>query len=221
MEIVIDIETIPSQPEEETKAEISKTIKAPSKMTTAKTIAEWHEGEGKYEGAKYAAIEQQYRKGSLDGGTGELISACIVIDGETTAFDISGRSEKETLIHLFETIGSASRGQPYFIGHNLKFDLEFLWKRAVILGVKPEFKLPFNGRHKADYFCTMQAWCGYGKMISQDNLCRILGMPLKPEGISGANVYDHYKRGELARIVEYNRYDTETAGLIHDRLIFK
>ncbi len=56
MNIYLDIETIPAQPEEKTKAEIAKTIEAPAAMKKAETIADWHNGAGKYAGVKDAAI---------------------------------------------------------------------------------------------------------------------------------------------------------------------
>ena len=47
MEVFIDIETIPEQPENEVKAEIAKTIEAPATMKKAETIEAWHNGEGR------------------------------------------------------------------------------------------------------------------------------------------------------------------------------
>ena len=72
MNVFLDIETIPEQPEESVKTEIAKTIEAPAQMKKAETIAEWHNGAGKYAGVKDAAIEKAYRDTSFDGAKGEI-----------------------------------------------------------------------------------------------------------------------------------------------------
>lgn len=222
MEVFIDIETIPQQPELEVKTEIAKSIQHPATIKKEITIADWHNGAGKYAGVKEAAIEQEYRKGALDGGRGEIISACVSIDGEMhLLYRERLESEAGLIAELFSRIvGGCGRTTPYFIGHNVPFDLEFLWKRAVILEITPGFKLPFNGRHKSDFWCNSKAWCAYGKYISQDNLAKMLGLPGKPDDINGSNVWDHYKAGDIERIAEYNQQDVETVIAIYNRINF-
>jgi len=220
MEVFIDIETIPEQPENEVKAEIAETIQAPATMKKQETIEAWHNGEGKYAGVKDAAIEDEYRKGALDGGRGEIISVCASIGGKLLSLYREDESESSLIAEIFSQITTAGVSSPYFIGHNVTFDLEFLWKRAVILGINPGFKIPFNGRHKSDYYCTMQAWAGYGKRISQDKLAKMLGFEGKPDDINGANVWDHYKEGNIERIAEYNQHDVETVISIYNRINF-
>ena len=62
MNVFLDIETIPEQPEESAKALIAETIEAPAAMKKPETIKAWHDGEGKYEGVKEKAIDDAYRK---------------------------------------------------------------------------------------------------------------------------------------------------------------
>ena len=66
----------------------------------------------------------------------------------------------------------------------------------------------------------MQAWCGFKDRISQDNLCKALGIEGKPSDISGENVWDFYRAGGIDRIEEYNRDDVEKAREIYKRLNF-
>ena len=80
MNLFIDIETIPQQPEAEAKTEIAKNIQAPAQMSKAETIAAWHAGEGSYAGVKDALIEETYRKTSFDGAKGEIISIAFAVD---------------------------------------------------------------------------------------------------------------------------------------------
>lgn len=226
MNIYLDIETIPTQPEDATKAEIAKTIEAPAKMTKAETIADWHNGVGKYEGVKARAIEDAYRKTALDGAKGEIIT-CVVSDGDEfiTELRTGDNSEPQLLNAIFSAIDSlcdnhGSKVEPYFIGHHIQWDLKFLWHRAVILGVKPSFELPFGGRHKSDFYDNMQAWAGFNQRISQDNLCKALGMEGKRHEVTGSNVWDFVKAGQVEKVAEYNKHDVEDVIAIHKRINF-
>ncbi len=230
MNVFLDIETIPTQPEDETRHEIAKTIEAPAQMKKPETIKEWHDGEGKYAGVKDAAIDEVYRKTALDGTKGEIVTACVISEsGSNTVCrsDVVGgtHGEADIIADLFDHIDrvSCNHGSsvpPYFIGHNIPWDLKFLWQRAVILGVKPPFKLPFDGRHKSDFYDNMQAWAGYKQRISQDNLAKALGIEGKPDDIDGSKVWDFVKAGNVERVAEYNKYDVETVIEIYNRINF-
>jgi len=236
--LALDIETIPSGDPTEIKAEIAETISAPATMKKSETIADWHNGVGKYAGKKEALIEEIFRKRALDGGTGIVISAAYdhigpsvsshgnfftatFTQGPTDSSRSGDAKDEENLLRtLFDYLDISTRA-PFFVGHNIRFDLEFLWKRAVILGIKPNFKLPFLGRHDIDFYCTMQAWAGYNKYIAQDELCKILGLPKKPDDINGSNIYDHYLRNDFDRIREYNKSDVKTVCSIYNKLKFQ
>ena len=84
MNVFIDIETIPAQPEDKAKQLIAESISAPKTMSKAETIQAWHDGEGKYAGEKEKAIEEKYRKTALDGTTGEIISIAYAIENDET-----------------------------------------------------------------------------------------------------------------------------------------
>jgi hypothetical protein len=224
VKVFLDIETIPAQPEEATKLEIARSIKAPAKMTKAETIADWHQGNGKYAGVKDAAIEEAYRKTSFDGARGEVCSIAWKVDGcDVDSIASNVTDEKEMLSLFFKTISNDCRGRPpFFIGQYIGgFDLKFIFHRAVILEVNPGFKIPFDGRHGKDFYCTQAAWAGFGGRMSQDNLCKALGIEGKPGDIDGSKVWDFYKAGKIDRIEEYNRHDVETVEKIYNRINFK
>jgi len=226
VKVFIDIETIPKQPEDETKAEIAKTIKAPAAMKKPETIQDWHNGVGKYEGVKEAVIEEAYRKTAVDGTHGEVISCVISAGADFASFSRNITDpETELLKNIFTAIGALTRNQgrqvaPYFVGHNVPFDLKFLWHRAVINSVEPGFALPFNGRHGKDYYDNMQAWAGFKGRISQDNLCKALGMEGKRNEVNGANVWDFVKAGEVAKVLEYNKEDVKDVIEVYNRINF-
>lgn len=225
--IFIDIEMIPAQPEDKVKADIEKSVKAPSTMSKPETIQQWHAGEGNYAGAKELAIEEAYRKTALDGRLGEIISVAIATYERTVGI---GRYVTEKEIEVIEILldfidktckKRTSYSEPFFIGHNVCFDLEFLWKRCVINQIKPPFPLLFSGRHGKDFYCTMRAWAGYGKRIKQDDLAESLGIAKKPDDIDGSKVWDYVKAGDIKKVVEYNKYDANTVMEIYKRMNFQ
>jgi len=217
----LDIETLPAQPEDEAKAIITETIKAPATMKKHETIDDWHNGAGKYAGVKDAAIEAEYRKGSLDGAKGQICSIAYAIEDQDVVV-IYDEKEDELLRRFFTFLSNTLDGRPpFFIGHNIgAFDLKFLFHRAVIFGINPPFELPFSGRHNQHFFDNMQAWAGFGGRISQDNLCKALGIKGKSDDIDGSKVWDVYKAGGIKRIASYNADDVTKARMIYKRLTF-
>lgn len=194
------------------------------------TISEWVKFFKNTDKVKEVA-EDNYRKTSFDGGKGEIISVSYgsVEDG---IVDVAYRelnnsfTESELILGAFRDIMElcqrrAHETKPFFVGHNIEFDLKFMFKRAVILGIEPPFDLPFWGRHGSQYYDTMQAWEGFKGTISQNNLARALGIPEKPDDIDGSMVWDFVKRGDAKRVSEYNVYDVETVIDIYNKLNFR
>ena len=224
MNVFIDIETTPQQPEQAAKDEIALTIEAPATMKKAETIADWHNGEGKYAGVKEAAIEDAYRKTSFDGAKGQICSIAWKVEGsDMDSLSDNGITERQMIELFFLRLRDQCGGRPpFFIGQYIGgFDLKFIFHRAVILGIKPPFKIPFDGRHGKDFYCTQAAWAGFNGRMSQDNLCKALGIEGKPDDIDGSKVWDFYKAGKIDRIEEYNRDDVEKVEKIYNRINFK
>ena len=213
MNVFLDIETIPQQPEHKAKKLIAETIDA------------WHNGEGKYAGVKDAAIEDAYRKTAFDAAKGEIISIAWAVEDEDVeglvCHSDKGDDEEDLLVVFYAQLKDQLRDRlPYFIGHYIsKFDLKFIWQRSVILGVQPPFKLHPHGRHGSDFYDTMYAWAGYGGSISQDNLCKALHLPGK-EGMDGSKVWDYIKEGRYAEVAEYNKSDVETVRAMYNKINF-
>jgi hypothetical protein len=229
MNVFLDIETIPQQPEDKAKERIAKTIEAPAAMKKPETIADWHSGGGKYEGVKQAAIEDAYRKTSFDGAKGEIISMAFSVEGgevwQQHRF-LNEVSEEALIASVLDSIfdmchKNGAAFAPFFVGQYVGgFDLKFIFHRCVVLEIKPPFKLPFYGRHGQDFFCTQQAWAGYNGRMSQDNLCTALGIKGKPDDIDGSKVWDFVKAGNADRVGEYNIDDVQKNIEIYNRLTF-
>ena len=243
MNVFLDIETIPAQGNsyDEFLDEAKHNFKAPSALTKGKAcedlglkgndakftskddaISLW---EAKFAEEKAPEVaEANWRKTSFDGGKGEVISiawACEQGDIKSVSRNL-GESEAEMLEAFFSDIRPiGEKRPPFFIGQFIAgFDLKFLFHRAVILGVNPMFNLPFDGRHNQHYYCTQQAWAGFGGRMSQDNMCKALGIEGKPHDIDGSKVWDFVKAGKIKEVEEYNRDDVYKNRLMYNRLNF-
>lgn len=235
MHIVIDIETIPDQSEgalERMAADF--TAKAPDLLKPQlidaldlgdngkfKTVPElkamWIEKFG--EEAKLEQAKEKWLKTSFDGAYGQI--CCICFDADNKNYSIVNEDEKQLLIDFWHSIERALNGRPpYFIAHNAKFDLPFLYHRSVINNVEPWGEFRPHGKHGYDYYCTMTAWAGFGGKIGLDRLAGILGLGSKTEGMSGAEVWPEYQKGNIAKIIDYCRDDVALTKKVYERLTF-
>ncbi len=172
----LDIETIPDQREGAKERFIKESVddfKAPSGLT--KTIAAKDLGldaaEAKFISKDDMIIKWQdhfapikaeavgienWRNTGFDGAQGELFSvAWATNDGEILGayrnLDDDG-GEVKLLQYVFDVIQTQCKSQPFFVGNYIAgFDLKFLFKRAVMLQVKPPFELNFAGRHNQHF----------------------------------------------------------------------
>lgn len=222
MNVFIDIETIPDQSEGALQ-EFIDNVKAPASYKKQESIDKWLSEN------KEAAGKDAWLKTSFDGARGEIVSIAFAVnDSETVVFSrgLHGKSEADLLMRfnneLCESLDLRGHIQsPYFIGHNLKkFDLPFLFKRMVINGVKPDFKLKAHGRHGADMYDTMEAWAGFNGSISMDSLAKALGVQSKTEGMDGSKVWPEIEAGNHEKVAEYNMQDVEVTRNIYDKLNF-
>lgn len=244
MNTYLDIETIPGQGlYEQFLKDAQENFKAPSDLTKTQAcadlgltgsdakftskddaIAQWI---AKFSEEKAPEVaEHNWRRTALDGAQGEIISIAWAVSDSDVSTSWRGLedfvSEASMLQAFFVLLGDQLNGKPpFFIGQFVAgFDLKFIFHRAVILQVKPPFNLPFNGRHEQHYYDTQQAWAGFKGRMSQDNMCKALGIEGKPGDIDGSNVWDHVRDGDIKRVVEYNIDDVEKVRKLHKRLTF-
>jgi hypothetical protein len=230
MQIIIDIETIPSQ-QTGARELVRDSIKPPGTLKKAESIAAWWASESD------GAVEDAYRKQSLDGGlAGEIISIAIASTDDDVGWVYcreQGEPESVLLEFFIEAVearllrtasheidGYQFTEEPHFIAHNAAFDMGFIWRRCIVNSVRLPFKFPTpNSRGGKDFGCTMLAWAGHGNRVSLDALCRTLKVVSpKDGGISGAGVYDAWLAGEYHRIAAYNLRDTLATREVWHRL---
>jgi len=248
MKIVLDIETIPDQREGAKQKFIDQAIeefKAPSTLTKTQAAegldltkeaaksysadqlkALWVELKATEEGEKKGV--EAWRKTALDGTQGQVFSFAMTEVNSGIMFSNYSMDEKKLLKSFNRFVDMYCSNEatgtiltPVFVGHNVaNFDLKFLFRRFVINGIKPACLLNFSGRHGVDYFDNSIAWCGYKDRISQDNLCKALGIEGKPNDIEGSKVWDYVEAGKYEAVLKYNEDDVKKAEAIYNRLTF-
>lgn len=169
MAIAFDIETmrngelINQLPEPEVK---TGNLKDPAKI--ADKIAE--------------AKAEQVDRMALDPLTGRVCAAVLINDNIKVRYAIdedSDNAEASLLEEVFPFF-SAIAQTPIITYNGTGFDLPFVYRRAVILGIDPrEFGVEPLSIMTARYnnrlhFDLMTAWCGYGKYEKLDNISRFL-----------------------------------------------
>jgi predicted PolB exonuclease-like 3'-5' exonuclease len=108
------------------------------------------------------------------------------------------------------------------VGHNaIGFDIPFLWKRAMILGVKPPREFPRSPKPWGESVIdTMLLWDSQQRAGgSMDRICRLLGIPGKGD-MDGSMVWPMYQAGRLTEIAHYCKGDVERTRSMHRRMTF-
>ncbi len=221
VEIFIDCETIPTQ-RADIQARCVADVAPPGNYKKPDSIAQWWASEGEQKRAD--AIQRT----ALDGTWGEVICIGLAVnDGPVQVFS-RGASEFD----LFTSFASALDEQcrrasesremwpitARWIGHNIiGFDLRFLWQRSKLLRARLPFGLPVE-KYSKHVFDTMQEWCGYGKMISQQDLELAFGIPRIDPLLDGSSVWPAYQEGRLGDIAEHCRVDVENLRAIYRRM---
>lgn len=213
--VYFDIETIPCQ-DEDYRLELARKVTAPATFKKQDSIDKWLEEN------RDAAADEAMAKTSFDGGRGHVCtiawakndSGIEVRHAKTIA------EERDVISDFFAEL------DPYhsetLVGHNITgFDLSFLKKRAICLGIT----LPDNGSFPRDpkpwdktVQDTMSMWAGGTNRISMDNLCSILGIQGK-EGFDGSMVAEAWAKGDHDTIAEYCRDDVYRTREIHKRFL--
>ena len=203
MKLFLDIETLPAPGE---KMELLKSF--------------WEDSRKKNGGKIIPNIndfDTFFRNTSFQGEFGRILCIGYAIDNEP-ADCISG-DEKEMLRKFWGLAKDAN----LFIGHNvMDFDLKFIYKRSVILNVRPSRDLSFARYRNNPIFDTMhewEKWSGKGTGLHRLTLAMGLASP-KEEGIDGSKVYDYFLAGKTNEIFEYCKRDVEATRKVYNRITF-
>jgi len=210
--IYFDIETIGTE-DEAVIADIAATIKPPGTHKKAETIEKWMQEEAP------AAIKEAVAKTSFDGGVGRIVCLGYAVEDDPVITIVG--DEREILQSFFKQIYDNQRY--VFVGHNIvSFDLKFMWKRAVVLGIKPPPRIPFKAKawDEAIYDTMLQWDSDPSKRISLDKLCLALGVPTSKGDMDGSMVWDKWREGKIAEISDYCAKDVEATRLVYKKMAF-
>lgn len=212
-----DIETLPAQ-DPEVRADIAASIKPPATYKKPESIAEWLAENRDKE------AEAEWLKTSFDGGVGHVFCIAYAFGDEDPRVllqpQLSRANEAAVLEVFFRDLAEA--GHVQLVGHNvIGFDIPFLWKRAMVLGVRPPYNFPRNPKPWAENVSdTMLLWDATQRAGgSMDRLCKLLGIPGKGD-FGGADVWPAIQRGEFDRVAEYCKGDVERTRAMFKRMTF-
>lgn len=213
MYLYLDIETLPTA-DADVIAEIASGITAPKTMSKAETIAAW-EAE-----TKPNLLKEAVGKTSFSGALGSVCVIGWAWDDQpvqsATVEKISEATMLRAWVHLVRSAGDY--GSKIVVGHNVGFDIRFLWQRAMVLGVEMPSWFPRDPKPWGhDTFDTMAAFAGSQDRISLDKLCRALGIEGKGD-FDGSMVADAWAAGEHDKVAAYCRADVERVRAAHRRM---
>jgi len=235
MKVFIDIETIPGQAEW-IKEHTAKTVAPPANYKKQDTIDAWWANQG--EAAKDAA----WRKTALNATLGEIIViAWAIADGPIYSVQREVNENEGVLLTAFysqlqqhlaaadpmtddERARMGIDHSPDFIwtGHNVSFDLGFLFKRSVVNNIKPPLHIPYADKPwKGSYCCTVDLWKGNSRdSASMDVLCKAFGIDYSDD-IDGSKVWDEIQKGNLADVVAYCEADVDRVRQMYRKMMFR
>lgn len=168
MDIAFDIETIPNRsmiermPAPEVK---TGNLKDPAKI--AEKVAE--------------AKAEQVGRMALSPLYGRVCAFVAMEDKNTVSHEcLEAETDAEEVRVIEEIFRTFSEGRRIITYNGNGFDLPFVYRRAVMLGIDiREFGAPtlaemtarYNNRHHVD---LMQVWCGFGNFEKLDNIAKAL-----------------------------------------------
>jgi 3'-5' exonuclease len=115
---------------------------------------------------------------------------------------VGGRSEKALISSFVDRIAELSPQLVTFNGSS--FDLPVLRYRAMVHGIgAPGLALrPYFNRYTEDAvdLCDVLSSFSFQGKATLHELCRVMGLPGKPDGMSGAEVEKYYRDGHIVKL---------------------
>lgn len=213
--VYFDLETIPCQ-EEGYRATLADEVTPPGNIKKPESIKAWMDEN------RDRAIDEAMAKTSFDGGLGHICTIAWAKNDSPIHVEHAKTLDQERgIIEAFFADLDHYHSET-LVGHNITgFDLGFLRKRAVVLGITlpPNACLPRDPKPwDKNVHDTMTMWAGAGNRISMDTLCGILCIKGKV-GFDGSMVAEAWAKGDHDTIASYCKDDVWRTREIHKRFI--
>jgi 3'-5' exonuclease len=116
---------------------------------------------------------------------------------------VAERSEKELITGLVNWIGELKPQLVTFNGSG--FDLPVLRYRAMIHAIPATGARPYFHRYSDDAIdlCDVVSSFSSQAKVSLHELCKVMGLPGKPTGMSGSDVDRYHREGRIREIADY------------------
>lgn len=202
MNVFLDIETIPTDNEDMIR-DIAAGISAPGNYSKPESIAKW-EAE-----VKPGLVKAEVGRTAFDGTYGAICAIGYAFDmGAPSCLDqCADRSREGMMIDAFLRAVEQKAGMDdvIVIGHNVGWDLRFLWQRAIVNRVRVGNKIKWQSKPwDISVRDTMTMWNPErDRKIKLDTLCKVLGVPTPKGDMDGSKVYEYYQAKRMAEIGLY------------------
>lgn len=210
--LFVDIETTFSV-DPQVCERLAARVKPPGNYTKPETIAKWERED------RPGLVADAVSKTALDGSYGRIVAIGWAVGDEPTRVDI-GDNEVDILQSLFSLKVRAGI-LPIVVGHNVAdFDLEFIKRRAVILGIKIPAWFPVNVKPwSSRVFDTMRAWTGHDRSsrISLSELASVLGIQVN-ETMDGRLIPQAFQDADLQSILKHCCEDVRVVREIYRKM---
>jgi len=138
-----------------------------------------------------------------------------------------GEDEAKILKEFWDILDNyMKQPTPYkkrIVTHNgYKFDVPFIIIRSYINHIKPKVAINTNKwrMEESNHFDTMQFFSQYELFtnLSLKILCRMHDIEVPEGGISGADIEEHYKRGNWDIIKEHCKQDVQMTSKLYEKI---
>jgi hypothetical protein len=219
MNFVVDIETIPrdlrGEPRRIQEYVWERAIRRPGTPLAALTLDDYLAGGSGNGGpgaeSRQAATAELERFMGLRPEFGRVI--CIGMghdargrgDLELKALLAHGLEDERRILEEFWEVIRSGREWRFVTYNGLAFDLPFLMRRSLYLGVAPTSGLPLRPFALDSHFDVMRALANWerGDSVRLDVVAALLGLQKSPAGMEGSQVLGLWREGRVEEIEAY------------------
>ena len=169
--------------------------------------------------ANEAKQKEQHAKQALNSMEGVIFCVSIAIeDDPVETFTGDEVVILDSLFGCLDSFNDNEFGTFIFVGHNIYFDLAFLYHKSILHKSSLRHILP-KAKDRGMVIDTQKEWNlgQYGKYTKLADIAKFLGIEQRDE-IDGSQVWDAYKRGRWDQIIAHCESDVEVVRALNKLL---